>query len=166
MSVKDINDYAAVTKAFDPIRKVARETDSHILLVHHMGKGERRGGDAILGSTALEATVDTALLLQEAGDHRTLSSRQRYGSPLAEQMLVWEPATQTVYLGGSKDHRLDLRAAEALVTFLQSQGDAVTEETLTRKVGGRKESKERALRALVEAAVVEKLGSGVKNDPY
>src|SRR5262249_24210103 len=62
--VKDGNDYVQVTQALQPILDLARETRAHVLCVHHLGKGERQGGEAILGSTAILSTVDTALLLK------------------------------------------------------------------------------------------------------
>jgi RecA-family ATPase len=39
--IKDGNDYAQVTAALEPILILARESGAHVLLVHHLGKGER-----------------------------------------------------------------------------------------------------------------------------
>src|SRR5439155_12397953 len=46
--VKDGNDYAAVTTALEPLHVLARESGAHVLAVHHLGKGDRQGGDAVL----------------------------------------------------------------------------------------------------------------------
>jgi hypothetical protein len=69
--VKDGNDYAQVTGALEPLPVLARETGAHVLCVHHAGKGEREGGDSILGSTAIFAAVDTALLMKRSERYRT-----------------------------------------------------------------------------------------------
>src|SRR6266542_1619661 len=51
--IEDANDYAVVSKAFEPLLGLARDTGSHVLALHHIGKGDHSGGDAILGSTAI-----------------------------------------------------------------------------------------------------------------
>jgi hypothetical protein len=52
--IRDFNDYGEVTRGLAPLIDLARssECQTHILAVHHNGKGEREGGDALLGSTA------------------------------------------------------------------------------------------------------------------
>ena len=55
--VKDLNDYAQVTAAIEPIHAAARQFNCHIALMHHAGKGERTDGDEVLGSTALLGAV-------------------------------------------------------------------------------------------------------------
>jgi len=49
LRLRDSNDYAEVTRALDPVLTLARQTGVHLMLVHHLGRGERSGGDAILG---------------------------------------------------------------------------------------------------------------------
>src|SRR5262249_56000344 len=100
--VKDGNDYAQVTAALEPLLVLARETGAHVLCVHHAGKGEREGGDSILGSTAIFAAVDTALMMKRSDRYRTVTSQQRYGDDLPETVLHFDPATKTTSLGESK----------------------------------------------------------------
>ncbi len=64
--VKDGNDYVQVTNALEPLLSLARETGTHVLVVHHAGKGDRTGGDSILGSTAIHGSVDTAIFIRKA----------------------------------------------------------------------------------------------------
>ena len=69
-----------------------------ILLVYHLGKGERADApDAILGSTAFFAAVDTALIMKRSDLYRTLHSRQRYGADLPETILDFEPVSRKVW---------------------------------------------------------------------
>ncbi|MEI6080407.1 MAG: bifunctional DNA primase/polymerase, partial [bacterium] len=89
VNVKDGNDYNSMTKALDPLIQLARETNSHIICVHHQSKGDRQGTDGILGSTAIFGTVDTALMLKKDNHGgRIISSTQRYGKDLEESVLT------------------------------------------------------------------------------
>ena len=86
-----------MTSALDPILRIARESGAHVLLVHHAKKGGLGwGGDAILGSTAILGSVDTALILKRGEKYRTLESIQRYGTDLEETsetfVLFGDPA--------------------------------------------------------------------------
>jgi RecA-family ATPase len=97
--IKDGNDYAAVTNALEPLHALARQTGAHVLAVHHLGKGDRQGGDAVLGSTALFAAVDTLLIMKRSDKYRTLSSIQRYGTDLEEITLQYDETIRTLSAG-------------------------------------------------------------------
>ncbi len=89
--VRDANDYAQVSNALEPLMSIARQHSTHVLLVYHLGKGERADAtDSILGSTAFFAAVDTALIMKRSELYRTLQSRQRYGTDLPETTLEFE----------------------------------------------------------------------------
>lgn len=64
--VKDLNDYAQVTAALEPIHAAARQFNCHILLMHHAGKGDRTDGDEVLGSTGILGGVDTCIIIKNA----------------------------------------------------------------------------------------------------
>ena len=49
--LRDLNDYAIVTNALEPLMSWRRKQGCHILLTHHAGKADRPDGDDILGST-------------------------------------------------------------------------------------------------------------------
>src|SRR5437773_9630286 len=105
------NDYSAMTALLEPLLVLARETGAHVLVVHHLGKGERGDGDAILGSTAIFAAVDTALLMKRTERYRTLSSIQRYGEDLQEITLVLDPVTRNITAGLPRAEAEDAEAA-------------------------------------------------------
>ena len=123
--VLDGNDYATMTAALGPLIALARETGAHVLAVHHLGKGEKSGGDAILGSTAIFAAVDTALLLKRSERYRTLSSIQRYGPDLEEITLALDPVTRTVNPGPSRAEADEDEMASTIARYLQSQPEPV-----------------------------------------
>ena len=101
--VKDGNDYAEMTQALDPLLRLSRETGTHVMCVHHLGKGERPVEDAILGSTAIFSAVDTALFLKRTDRYRIISSQQRYGEPMEETVLSFDSETRTITLGESRE---------------------------------------------------------------
>ncbi len=164
--VKDANDYAAVSQALEPLLSLARETGAHVLAVHHLGKGERSGGDAILGSTAIFAAVDTALLLKRSERYRTLSSIQRYGEDLEEVVLTMDKETRIISAGPSRKEADEVQAAEAILEYLKTRPEPIEEGALHEAVEGRKGPKAKALRALVESDRVTRTGEGKRGAPY
>jgi hypothetical protein len=148
--VKDGNDYVQVTQALEPLLVLARETGAHVLCVHHAGKGDREGGDSILGSTAIFAAVDTALIMKRTERYRTISSHQRYGEDLPETVLRFDPQARTLTLGESKEQEEEQRLADAIMEFLQTKHASAEEAEIQAEVEGRKAVKVRALRRLLE----------------
>jgi putative DNA primase/helicase len=92
LKICDTNDYAESTQKLDPILALARQTAAHVLFTHHLGKADREYAlDALLGSTAIGGTPDTRIILKRKGDLRTLEVIQRYGPPLPETVLEFDP---------------------------------------------------------------------------
>jgi len=170
--IKDGNDYAQVTTALEPLLVLARETRAHVLCVHHAGKRDREGGDAILGSTAIFAAVDAALFIKRTERYRTLSSTQRYGEDLSETVLRFDPQSRTVGLGQAKEQEEADRIAEAILACLKAQeddkekGHPLTQAELDEEVEGKTTYKRKALKALVDGKHIERLGKGGKKDPF
>jgi 5S rRNA maturation endonuclease (ribonuclease M5) len=164
--VKDANDYASVTAALEPLLTLARQTGAHVLAVHHLGKGERDGGDAILGSTAIFGAVDTALLLKRTEKYRTLSSIQRYGEDLDEITLSLDPESRTITAGPTRQEADQESLATLILEFLKGQTQPVDEKTILEAVEGRRSLKVHALRHLITAGRVSRSGKGGKGDPF
>jgi hypothetical protein len=164
--VKDVNDYVQVSRALEPLRNLARETGAHVLCVHHAGKTERGGGDSILGSTAILAAVDTALILKCTDRYRTIHSIQRYGEALEETVLDFDQTTRTVTLGTSKEQADESRMGDAICNYLASQEEPVTEAVIDDAVEGRRAVRKKALRQLVTEGKVIRYGKGGKGEPF
>jgi 5S rRNA maturation endonuclease (ribonuclease M5) len=163
--VKDGNDYAGMTAALEPILALARETGTHILVVHHSGKGERADPtDAILGSTAIFGNVDTAIMLAKHDSYRTISTSQRYGEDLPETVLDFDPDRRAVTLGASRDQAEQEKREQQILAFLESHPGAL-EADILEGVVGRRQNKVSALRSLVGTRIVRR-GKGGKADPY
>jgi hypothetical protein len=162
--VGDLNDHAQVTRAMEPLTQLARMSGVHILSAHHMVKGDRSGGDSVLGSTALFGAVDTLLMYRERNGVRVLSSIQRYGADLPETILTLDPDTGLVSLGVqvSAQQLVDARArvVEALAD------DTLSEPEIRDRMGGDNRLTSRALRALVVDGALTRDGGGKRGDPF
>lgn len=164
--VRDMNDYAEVMSALEPLLAIARESGAHVLLVHHAKKGEGGGGDSILGSTAIFGTVDTALILRRNEDRRLLSSIQRYGSDLPDTVVTLDPETFSTAVVGTRSDLEIAEMGERIIAFLREHGP-VAEKEIREAVEGRNNLKPRALRAVLSpAGPVFRSGTGKRNDPY
>ena len=159
------NDYAAMTAALEPLLALARETGAHVLAVHHLGKGGRDDGDAILGSTAIFAAVDTALLMRRAGRYRTLSSIQRYGTDLEELTVALDPLTGDVTAGPPRAEAEAADAGRLILEFLAGKTEPVTEAEIADAIECRTQIQRKALRELVGTRIF-KTGRGGKTDPF
>lgn len=165
--VQDGNDYSRMTQALEPLLALARETGAHILVTHHASKGGPKGGDGILGSTAIFGTVDTALFLTRSQEGvRTTSSTQRYGRDLEETLLLLDPETRMVFLGGTREEEEIEKITSAILDFLGTQPEGVAEEEIQCNVDGPKGVKVKALRKLLKKREVNRTGGGKKGDPY
>ncbi len=164
--VKDGNDYAEVYGALEPIKNLARESGAHILCVHHSRKGGADGGDQILGSTAILASFDTALILNRTERYRTLSSIQRYGVDLQETVLNFDTETRTFSLGDSKTDAESTRVGDNILSFLALQKEPVREDVINDEAEGKTTFKRKALRELVQTGKILRFGKGGKKDPF
>jgi hypothetical protein len=107
LDVESENNYKEVKRELRRIRNVARETGTHILLVHHNSKGNkddrRRGNRGILGSQAIAGGVDTIMVLEVEGTTRLMSSTGREIRRWSNRELVFNQTDCTYTLGAEVD---------------------------------------------------------------
>lgn len=166
VSIADGNDYAKVTAALTPLLSLARDNGAHLMVIHHARKGGGDGGDSMLGSTAIFGSVDTAIILKRVDGKRTIETQQRYGVDMEATVLVFDEATQTTSLGGTKEEDDIQRVADDILTFLFDQTEPCAEKMIEEAVEGRTGLKRKALRDLVAKGLVNRIGAGKRNDPY
>jgi hypothetical protein len=165
--IRDANDYALVSNALEPLMSLAREYGTHLLLIYHLGKGERTDAtDAILGSTAFFAAVDTALILKRSDRYRTIQSRQRYGEDLPETVLEFDPSRRGVSLGVQRSEADELAVSGEILKFLEGAGEGKTEPEINEAVEGSNATKRKAIRRLVAEGKAQRSGSGRRGDPF
>ena len=162
--VRDSNDYTEMTRAMEPLMTMARVSGAHILCVHHAGKGDREGGDSILGSTAIFGSVDTALIMRKKGAGRTLESIQRYGEDLPETVIGLDVETGVVSGAGTL---AGVETAAAATRIIKAIGDgAMTQNEIRESVEGATTYKITALHMLHKNGDLHRNGSGKKGDPF
>ncbi len=164
--VKDTNDYAQITNALDPLLRLARDTGTHVLCVHHANKMGGEGGNCVLGSQAIFGSVDTLIIMKRHEDYRTIQTIQRYGDDLPETVLVFDKVSRNVSLGGTRQDE-DTRVMKSVILkFLSEQNEPIIESVITNEIEGRTTNKRKALRELVESGEVSREGKGGKGDPF
>jgi AAA domain len=165
--LRDANDYAQVNLAMEPFISMAREFDTHLMLVYHLGKGARAdAADQILGSTAFFAAVDTVLIMNRSERYRTIETRQRYGSDMPETVLEFDAERRLISLGAPKTEVEIMRVEEQILNVLKKTKSAIEEKAIDSEVEGRTELKRSALRSLVKNGKVTRTGNGKKGAPY
>jgi hypothetical protein len=164
---KDLNDYAVVSRALEPLVRIARHVGAHVLFVHHARKGPtRKDGDSVLGSTAIMGGVDTIILLRRTERCRSLWTVQRYGNDLEEVIFELDPTTRLPSLGGPREALEEGRMEDAILSALKDAPGPLTEEEIDHRVNGRTGRKRAALRRLVGREAIVRTGKGVRGDRY
>lgn len=163
--LKDGNDYAETSRALEPLIDLARNSGCHIMCLHHLSKGDRSGGDAILGSTALFAAMDTALIMRRSHDGtRAIYSIQRYGEDLPETVVALDADTGQTTVRGEL---AAIQLQESTLSVLKAMGtETLTEPDIRQRVGGNQTLTAKAIRHLVDMGKISRAGGGRRNDPY
>jgi hypothetical protein len=164
--VKDGNDYIQVTNALDPLLRLARDTGTHVLCIHHSPKGERSAEDCILGSQAIFGSVDTLIVMKRHEHYRTIQTIQRYGQDLEETILNFDKETRLITIGGTREQESLNLLKNLIIEFLLTQNEPVTEATINQNVEGTIKFKCKALRELVAENKINREGKGSKGNPY
>jgi len=165
---KDLNDYALVSAACDPLLTLCRETHAALLLLHHASAHhEREGVDAVLGSTALTGSVDNILVLKRHQDqHRELSSVQRIGPDLDPVVVALDSATGRLSVAGSHAEFAIRQLERAILDALAPEPDPHTEAWIRQHLDARASDQMIALRRLLSRGLVTRTGLGKRGDPY
>jgi AAA domain len=162
--IENINQYAEVSRANEPLMKLARERGVAQLWLHHTNKGQQTDGSQVLGSQALFAACDSLMFLTRAADGtRTLRTIQRRGDDLEPTVLEMDDERR-LSSAGSK-FTMDVARAEQRIL------DALGTETLDRKALARGSSVRRtvfwsALANLIASGLVERSGTGKPISPF
>jgi hypothetical protein len=166
LQVKSMDDYAEVTKAFDPIIACARETGAAILLIHHAGKSvDREALDTVLGSTAIAGSVDNTIVLAKLAGFRTVTTRQRIGPDLDERVIQLSDDGRVV-LGGSREQMEQRAMMQKLYDALANANTDLETHDWLDLVEGRKQTKLAAIRQLVTEGTILRAGDGKRQKPY
>ena len=163
--IENINDYAAVNLANEPLMRLARAGGVAQMWVHHNNKGEHSNGDEVLGSSALFAAADVLLSMRRANDGiRTAKTIQRVGSDMEEIVISMDPDTKLLASAGSRFVVQLATTREDVLRYLADAGLSLKDEVV-KGVEGRSAIVRTALKNLCDSGEVEIEGSGLKGDP-
>jgi RecA-family ATPase len=100
--LEDINSYKAVKDSLSRIRQIARQTDAHIMGVHHTNKLGK-----FMGSMAIFGAVDTMITFKNFKDQRFISTTGKHGRFMDDREVIYNPANMSYTLGNERERRVD-----------------------------------------------------------
>jgi len=166
--VNDGNDYVRVSAALEPILMLARNVNTHVMLIHHGRKGQsEEGTDAPLGSQALSGGVDSLIEMRKSGDNRYVSTPDlRYGSPLEKTVVFLDPDTFIISEGGTVAEVEQSDAAEEILDAIETSGVPLTETDIQERVKLHRNVINATLRKLRDSGQIICEGAGKRGDPF
>jgi hypothetical protein len=165
--VRDASAYAEVSNAMEPLINIARETGTHIMVLHHASKAPKADPiDSPLGSTAISGTVSTLITLKRSENYRTIETVQRVGHWMPESVLQFDPGSRQLSLGGTREEA-DLHVCEErILEFMSAAEGPQTQAQIRDGVEGQTKTVRAALTELVRHGRVAKTGEGTKGKPF
>ena len=164
VTIQDGNDYSGCIAALTPLIELAREHDTHVMLVHHSRKGGGKHGEETLGSQALFGSVDVGISLKVDGEgRRSFDALGRDGVDVAATRLKldesgWVTAGET---GGAAPAAA---MAERVLKHLQETGEDLSAGEIIAALSARKAAVYAALNEL-EGRII-RTGSGIPGDAF
>jgi putative DNA primase/helicase len=163
--IRDGNAYAETYSALGPLIDIARETGTHILCLHHSSKlAKAEAIDSPIGSTALGGAASTLIFMKRTESYRTMQTVQPIGADLPESVLMFDPSTRLLSLGGLRESFEVADVGGAIVRALADK--SMTEPEIDDAIKGKTTSKRRALREQIRLGTVVRSGTGKRGDPF
>lgn len=165
--IRDEKNYAETYAALGPLIDAARETGTHVMLLHHSGKSPKADAiDSPLGSTAIAGAVSSLIVLKRTDAYRVIQTVQRIGQDMPETVLQFDADTKRLSIGGTR-LEADRRECESgIVEFLSAASEPQTQAQIRDGVEGQTKVIRAAITSLVEAGKVIKTGEGTKGKPF
>lgn len=104
--LESINDYGEVKESLARLRTIARNTNCHILGVHHTNKAGE-GNNSVMGSNGIHAALDTLIRFVQEGERRYLFTNGKGGTHFIDQEIIFDFKTQRYALGGKRSKNED-----------------------------------------------------------
>ncbi len=164
---EDTNDYADVTLKLELVEDIARQTEAHIQLSHHLGKAEAADPmDTIMGSTSFRGSVDTILVMKRYVEYRTIQTEQRIGDDMPETILSWNAEQRAIYRGPNKVVVVQGTVEEKIEIVLRSRKEPMTQAEIRDAGQLHTSDMTDALKRLTDAKRIGRIGSGKRGEKY
>lgn len=151
--IKDEKAYAEMYNELGPLIDAARETGAHVMLLHHSGKSAKADPtDAPLGTTAIAGIVATLIVLKRSESYRTIQTVQRIGEEMPETVLLFDPETKLLSIGGTREEAETEMVSRKILEYLEGVAELKTEPEITEAVEGKTTFTRKALRQLLTSA--------------
>ena len=164
--VKDTNDYAEINRVLEPVNTLARQSGTHIMVLHHARKGGGAAGEEALGSTAIIGAGDCNLSMKrDENDRRTIYSRNRYGQDLEPTVLEmdqdgWIEAAGTKAAADAQD------LEQNVLEFVEEKGEPLTSDKIISGLRVKRSTGKAAISTLVANGRLTRVGDGKRGDPF
>lgn len=161
-AIKEINSYSEWNKAFSTLYEALEDTKSACVLLAH-NKKEGIGFDAVIGSTAVTANVDTIMVMTKDADKIvTVETEQRNGKDLEPCILKMDE--ETYELSVFDKHEEVRRMCEQAVLSVLSRATPMTTKQVVGAARKRAWDTRQALYGLIADGLVIGSGTGRPGD--
>ena len=132
LSIREINSYTETVKALQEFRQLSEKYQTHFMFLHHTPKQATTDENAVLGSTGVRASVDSALILRKlprTGTRVLSCSKIRVGREIESIAIGIDASRQSIKLGSAAE----AQARENCVWFREiilSEGRALSKGDL------------------------------------
>lgn len=166
LKTSDINDYSKVYPLLDPLLKMARKYDIHILTLHHSNKSHEGGTNSILGSTAIHGSFDNIIIIESSGNEkRTIATDPRYGTKIEKVTLHFNESECAFGLGEKAlNHSLESLEKKVL-EHLKISPEKNKIDEIKSELSCSKKNLTKALEYLTIKKMLGVTGEGFRGDP-
>lgn len=162
---RDLNDYATISNDLEPVL----DSNAHIMLLHHAGKGQGDDLDSAIGSTALRGLAYSFLHLKRLPDstQRIFRTDQRGGKNF-EEIAISDGSDGCIAKIGSKEEAEIDHCKPLIREFLveEANPEGITEKEIRLAVPIRGRILVRAVRRMLASHDLERVGTGKRGNPY
>lgn len=165
------NDADEMSALLRPVRQIAHQTSTTILIVHHRNKVSTDPGTAARGSSAITGSVDMVMTLDTQSDDDltvgqgvTLTVEGRYAARtrLAARLgkdLRWDPADGSTFV-------VDATLPARIVRTVQASPTPMTAEQIGSALNLSAKTVQNTMRGLVKDGRLTRVGKGTNHAPF
>ena len=159
-TIEDLNDYARAKPEISQVRQIARDTRTHIAMVHHARKSGGDYHEAVLGSSAIAAEFDVLIELTRKGEQQRFIRWEGRGDiHRGKTELGYDAETGLLALGERAVQQDGEILGEQIMRLWEESPLPLTQNAIRKRVGKHLNTVRTALKRLVaENRLIEQPG--------